>query len=608
MGLAVMIMKLTVQEQLTKHVLSMGGTSIVWANASVAGSYTVTVYDVSTAVPNCLGNIVVDVPAAVVPSFTHTPVDVTCNGANDGRIQVFEIDNGISPINYTISPAVVPFNTTTNAFENLPAGTYTITGTSTINSCTTSIVGIIIDEPGIVSVPAPTPVAFSCATGNNTDNPTISINTAGITGGSGTYVVYEFIDTATTTVLQSGASNTYTETNLGGRSITINVYDDNGCVGSTSTTIAPFNELLSASIAIDAPISCVSNSEDITITATGSLNDSSTNPVDYEFRELPSGVFQASGSFSGLSVGTHNFEIRNVNTGCVITTSHTVSDPNTFTIDVDIVSDVICFGTQTGQVSFELLDATYSGPISYEIFDTNGTPANLADDTSVITGTFGTNGPTAPELLFAGDYYVEVTQDAFPQCSNTTSFSIAGPTAAITGDVAVNDITCLGNDGEIEIIDVLGGWSGYTYYVGTTAPAGAGSYVASPLFTALPTGTYQAWVMDAQGCPEQVRSGIVLVDPTPISASLQINNDNCTNIEGEIEVVAVTGGQGSNYTYQLIRNGVNIGSPQTSPVFSNLGAGDYEVLVADQWSCTFTTGIEVLYDEMNLTTQVVKGH
>ena len=46
----------------------------------------------------------------------------------------------------------------------------------------------------------------------------------------------------------------------------------------------------------------------------------------------------------------------------------------------------------------------------------------------------------------------------------------------------------------------------------------------------------------------------VLTDPTPISADLQLNQQNCTNFEGEIEVINETGGQNSNYSYHCIWN------------------------------------------------------
>tara|TARA_R110001606_G_scaffold71904_1_gene165516 strand:+ start:98 stop:3784 length:3687 start_codon:yes stop_codon:yes gene_type:complete len=42
-------------------------------------------------------------------------------------------------------------------------------------------------------------------------------------------------------------------------------------------------------------------------------------------------------------------------------------------------------------------------------------------------------------------------------------------------------------------------------------------------------------------------------------------------------------------------------------VFSGLGAGSYEVLITDQWGCSFTTLAEMLYEQMDVSTTVVKS-
>ncbi|MGI9546168.1 MAG: T9SS type B sorting domain-containing protein, partial [Flavobacteriaceae bacterium] len=193
-----------------------------------------------------------------------------------------------------------------------------------------------------------------------------------------------------------------------------------------------------------------------------------------------------------------------------------------------------------------------------------------------------------------------------PFCTNTSLFNIAGPPAAITANTDVSPITCIGNDGIIEIIDVLGGWGGYTYYVGTVPPTGPGDYVAGPQFANLVPGTYEAWIIDVNGCEQMIQNNIVLADPAPITASLQINQENCINIQGEIEVIGVSGGQGINYTYQLIRDAAPFGAPQNTTVFSGLGVGTYEVQITDQWSCTFTTPPVSLYEEVILVSNVVK--
>ena len=580
----------------------------IWTLASTPGAYTVTVYDTSTSIPNCLGNIIVDVPAPITPSFTETHTDISCNGANDGTITLNEITNGINPLAYSIAPVAGVFNAATSTYENLPPGTYTITATGT-NSCTTIIPNIVIDEPAVISVPAPVVLEFACTAGNTPNVASITIDDLGITGGSSNYVIYEFINDQGTAapgddvVVQSGSSTIYIETDLAGGSYIINVYDDNGCIGTTNALIQPFDELISAAAAITNPITCNPGMDgEITITVTSTNSD----PTRFEYSNDGGVTYQASNVFSGLDFGVHVFTIRHIDTGCMITTTETIDDPNTFDIVVTQVQDVTCFGTQTGAVTLELTDATYVGPFDWFIYDINGTPADRTDDILTDNGTSPNNGPTPPISLFAGEYLVEITQNNDPQCSNIQYFNIAGPPAPITANTTLTPISCLGNDGIIEIINVAGGWGNYSYFVGTAPPAGPGSYVASPIFTGLAVGTYEAWVIDNNGCETLVQNNLVLIDPTPITATLQINQENCVNLQGELEVVGVSGGQGSSYQFQLIKDGVAFGGPQTSPVFSGLGAGSYEVVITDDWSCTFTTPAELLYEEMVLTATQVK--
>ena len=578
-----------------------------WTGAAAAGSYDVIVFDMGTAPPNCSQTITIDVPDAPLPSFTETHTDVTCFGANDGTITLTEVDTGVNPITYTLTPMPAGAVLNGNTFENLPADTYSVRGVGS-NSCFDDIFNIVISEPAAISVPAPSVVEYGCTTGNNTNNATITVDTASITGGSGNYVIYEFINDAGSVVVQSGSNPVYTETDINGGNYTINVYDDNGCLGTTTANIAPFDSLDNATIAIDAVATCVTG-EDITITAIGSITNSTTNPANYQFRELPSGVFQASGSFTGLSVGTHNFEVRNTVTGCIITVSHEVADPEVLDLNVVNTTDITCYGDTNGAVELNLVDGssvTYASATSYTLYyDINNTPTNLGDD--VTTTGSDTDGSFTISGLAAGTYYIEVTDTNPPgaACVYSESFNIAGPAAAIAGATVVTDITCVGNDGAIQITNVTGGWGGYSYYVGTTSPTGPGDYVASPNFTGLAVGTYEAWVIDSSGC-EQLVDTVTLADPIPITATLQVNVENCTDLQGEIQVIGTTGGQGNNYTYQLIRNGSNVGSPQTSDVFSGLGAGSYEVLIADQWSCTTTVGPVVLTDAMTANTTVVK--
>ncbi len=600
------------------------GSSIVWADASSAGSYTVTVYDTGTAVPNCMRSIIVDVPTAVIPNIAVDAFqNVSCNGADDGIITVSSTDVGIGPYSYEIIsgpgssatfPITSPATGTTAEFTGLEGSaggiTYTIRITAS-NGCFAETTQVIT-EPDVISNVNVVVDQFGCTptSGNNPENASIEVQ-PGITGGSGTYVIYEFVEeddpntvpVEAPAIVQSGSNPTYIETALEGGVYTINVYDDNGCVGSTTATIQPFDTLQSASIAIDNAATCTSG-EDITITATGLLTNSTTNPANYEFRELPSGSFQASGSFT-LAVGTHNFEVMNLTTGCVITATHTVADPEVLHLDVVSTTDITCFGNTDGAVTLDLQDATnttYTGAITYTLYqDVNNTPTNLADDVTSAGG--DADGNFTISGLAAGSYFIEVVDTNPPgsDCTYQEAFTIGGPAAGLSALVIREEITCVpGADGVLEITDVQGGWGNYLYYVSATPipdefdPA---NYIANPRFENLTADTYEIWVIDAGGCPLQLPDETLDV-PNPIVASLAVTNPNCTNIEGSIEVSAPTGGQGSNYTFQLIRNGGNVGSPQTTRTFGNLGEGSYTVEVLDQWGCSLITNAVQLYDEI----------
>jgi len=123
---------------------------------------------------------------------------------------VSTIDNGVGPYTFEIisgpgSTATFPIAATSNtntsavfeALEGSVAGiTYTIRATGA-NDCTADIIQVITQ-------------------------PTITIDALAITGGSGNYVRYEFINdqgtpaTGDDVVVQDGSATSYTETNVAG--------------------------------------------------------------------------------------------------------------------------------------------------------------------------------------------------------------------------------------------------------------------------------------------------------------------------------------------------------------------------------------------------------
>ncbi|MCG2459221.1 T9SS type B sorting domain-containing protein [Flavobacteriaceae bacterium F89] len=572
-----------------------------------AKSYTAFIYDQLATGCDASTNITLSVPPAVL--FTTTKTDVTCNGGSDGSIAV-TLDPSMVNYPYTYALYDSPVGAlpiagpqTSNTFTGLTAKDYVVRVTSS-RLCFTDE-DVTIGEPGSITVPAPTVAEFACGVGNNPNSAVITIDDSSITGGSGNYTRFEFINTTLGTTVQNGTNTQYKVTNPAGGNFTINVYDDRGCSATTTAVVAPYVALTDVTVTPTDPTCNPGTNGEVKVDVALYPGLGATNlkyditGTDVVYTDTFSGNIDTY-TFTGLDIGNYLITVTNTTTQCILQRTVRLRDPNTFKINVNVTADVVCYGSATGTAIFSITDAVYTAGFDYQVFE-QGTNAPM---TAVLN--HPSLGPTPAVNLPQGDYYVSITQDSNPLCANQKNFSISGPSAAVTANTAVTPITCVGSDGVIEITDAQGGWGGFAYYVGTAAPTGVGDYVSGPRFDALAPGTYQAWVRDANGCEELIQDNILLADPAPISATLQINQENCTNLQGEIQVLGTTGGQGSNYTYQLIKDGVPYGSPQTSDIFSGLGAGTYEVQISDQWSCAFTTPAEILYQEINITATVVK--
>ncbi|MGS2764154.1 T9SS type B sorting domain-containing protein [Sinomicrobium sp. M5D2P9] len=570
-----------------------------------AGDYTVSVYDVVTGnaiwtASECEVETTVTIQDPVTPSFTVNTTDISCNGARDGIIRMVAVDNGILPLTYTLTPmpAGVTLMPDGNGFENLPPGNYTVTATGT-NYCTTDIADVIIQQPDPVSVPAAavTVTQFGCTVGNSADEASVVIDPSLITGGSGTYITYEFIENTSGTVVQTGSSPELIWADPNGGDFTINVYDNEACSGTVSALIDPFDALIEAEVtATDA--TCVTGAiASVRVTTTTGNTNRIRWSLDNGDGDPDTNNWQPYGTtIDDLSPGSYVFMVRHIDTGCLIPVTYTVPEPESFSIDISVLNDIICPGTESGAVTFEMTDTSYPGIFEWEIF-------NAADSTS--TGRAGThdasNGLTPVVNLGGGSYYVEIRQINVPGCTRTRAFGIAEP---IGGDieaeteVIVTPITCEQATGSIYIL-ASGGWGGHKYYVAPiTAPAPAeGDFVDTRNFTGLTPNIYQVWVSDAGGCMVQL-SNVNLQEPDPINAGITANPGTDLQCIGDtnIEVSAqnVTGGSGD-YQYRLNRYAAdgttieNTTDTYNSPDFGGLGKGIYSITIEDNWDCTFTT-------------------
>ncbi len=580
--------------------------------AIAAGLHTVTVRDITT---TCTKSIPVNLGAATpITGFALSKTDVSCNGGSNGVITATMTTpaSGVNdnPVyNYSLSGTATRSAQLSNIFSGLTAGNYTVTVTSARGCVATQ--AITVDEPVIITVPAPTVSQFGCNTGSNaTDFATITVT--GVTGGSGVYN-YEFIKGGA--VVQFGASTIYTEANLLGGTYTVNVYDSKGCIGAAPATIpiVPFIALDKVTVNVDRAISCT-NPEDITV----SVSSIGGTPASLQYTVADSNattgviganynVTNTTGVFTGLNIGNYLITIENPATGCSVKSVHYVNEPNTFDLTINSVTDVSCFGGNNGAANVTLIDRVITatnpnqaGAFSYTIVDALGNP--------VTSGTSATAGPLTISALAAGTYTITATLTNSPFCTVSKNFTITQPTAALAIAETHTAITCISgnNDGSISAT-ATGGWTG-GYQFELTGPLTV-AYSAQSSFTNLTAGTYTVNVRDSKGCV--ATTNVTLVIPTPITVTASPNTTMLSCFGDKTATITVnlpSGGQGSNYRYTLNTTSLvpaTASGPQASPVFSGLGAGTYTITVTDGYSCSATSAPIVIAQPTKVSASLV---
>ncbi|MBD0776973.1 T9SS type B sorting domain-containing protein [Maribacter sp. ANRC-HE7] len=576
---------------------TMGGSTIEY-HPTVAGTYEIKVYvDATTDHEVCERTFTVEVPGIIYPDFDATPTDVSCNASNDGIITVRQTDNGITPLTYELlDPSLNPIaasdftdNSTTGTFENLAPGDYVVRATG-INSCTSDSATITIAEPTAITVtiPATDIVQFGCAAGNNQDNASITVNYTAISGGTSTYVRYEFIDPSSN-VVKDGNNNQLIVTDFTGGTYTINVYDDAGCMGTTTATINAFDELQDPDIVVDDDISCANTGETITITANGSLSDSSTAGHNYSFENVATGETNTTGTFNGLQVGMHSFKVANTVTGCTVIITHTVEEIASFDIDIIEDSPVICAGDNS-QNHIEITGG-YTGNFDWSAYDANGTLSDSSDDSFVVNGS-GNTALSGNIDLPKGTYRVVVVQTDFPYCTEETMVTVGGADTPLNAIISeIGNASCSNDQGRLSV-EPTGGIAPYTISIPSLGFTQSDVY--SYVFTDLSDGTYTIEITDAAGCTNSTLSGTVqTVDPLVADIDPATQTLDCIgDADGSINTTLTSGGVGTVlYSLNTIENGVIVttSTTQTSATFNGLNAGNYSINITDDAGCTSIT-------------------
>ena len=564
------------------------------------GSYTITVTDNLT---GCFKNAPIVLPAPTPVTFTATPRDVTCFGSTDGTITVTlpaSQNNPIYTYAITAGPSTVTASTN-NVFTGLAAGTYTVVVTSG-QGCSFTDNNVVVGDPDPIVVPLPSVVQFGCTSGTNSPNlATITVN--GVTGGSNVYPRYQFVLGGTT--VQNGASNVLSIAAGIGGTYTINVFDDKGCVGTTTQVINPFISIINPTVVVDKLVDC-NTGEDITVSVTttgGAAPLYSYNATKVPVAVLPTyNVTNNNGDFNGLPVGDYLITVTNTVTGCSVTTFHYVNTPITFNLVASNLVTTTCFGGSDGSVQLTVVDTNLNptndaGPFTWTILNSSG---GLVQTSGAIPT--ANAGPITISGLSSGIYTANIDLFYSPFCPVTKNFTIVQPALPLTVTAVKTVITCIpGADGKI-IASATGGWGTNYQFQLQIGAAIVGSYSyatngSNTLFTGLIAGNYTVYVRDEKGCVDTF--DVNLVNLPSISATFTVNTPllNCfSSKNGSISISYPTGGQGSNYTVTYSGTIPSTSTSIITPIplsgltISNLQADTYIIEISDGYGCTLNSG------------------
>jgi gliding motility-associated-like protein len=509
-------------------------------------------------------------------------IDQTANcNPNSGLVSAIA-QNGTPPYEYQITTvATAPLPTDTGwsmaSTFNVDAGTYYVH---------------VLDAFGCIESSPATVVDLD-------DSPEISAtvsNPCEVTDGN--YNIDITLDTPSTAPysfsIDGGAFQTqtapFTISNLFAGTHSIEIQDANGCGNLFSIDI---DEPINITPEVTALPSC--NNDDGEITVTGSGGSGS---YTYSIAPNPASISLAGNVFSGVPSGIYTVTITDTVLLCTSETTISVAEAILPTFALTS-SAVTCLSDNTG--SFDINITNYTGSYTYEVFDNLG-----ASVTGVINANTSTN-PLTVTGMEAGTFSVEITQTDVPFCSNTATVIISSPTEALTLALSeTSNVTCNNNLGTITAV-ATGGWDGYEYELTGDATA---PYSTNNTFTDLSAGTYTVNVRDSEGCIAS--ETITLNEPTPITATFTPSTTvlSCFGDQNaNITVTTVSGGQGANYTYTLntVLPVVSTSGPQTSNVFSNLGAGTYTITITDGFDCEMTSLDIVIADPSPVDVNLVRA-
>jgi len=482
---------------------SNGASSSATLNNISSGSYQITITDAK----NCSITSSIAVSNTNGPSANISTLDpVRCKGGNDGHATV-SVTNGVPPFTYQWSSS----GSSGAGASNLSAGNYSVTIRDS-NNCVTALAFTVSEPPALIAYGTTSPA--SCF-GKNNGEANLNVN-----GGTAPY-----------TFLWSNGQISQNMSQLLSGTYSATITDQNGCITTSTLTIAQPNALILRTIS--TPVSCYGGQD-----GEGIAQCSGGTPG--YFYNWSNG--STSNYSNGLSAGNYSVVVTDAN-GCTETNLTSISEPPTLA-STAMQQDVSCYGGTNGSAVISVSGGTV--PYSYNWLGSGAVDSAAAN-------------------LSSGNYVVEIRD--VHGCSTRHTIQINQPSDLQT-TVNGMDVNCFGgSDGSANVI-CTGGTSPYSY---SWNDGNSGSSISN-----VSTGLYTVSVSDQHGCMES--NSVFIREPYPLR--LQVSPDPTICIGQSAQLSAQGAGGIGPYSYHWL-NGVNSQTQNINPSQS----GYYSVWVSDTKGC-----------------------
>ena len=518
-----------------------------------AGTYKVRAND-STLPINNQFYINVIVPSGLTVDITSI-VNTTC-GNNNGSLTVSATSDSsnITYYLYGYSGFVASQITNNNLaiFNNLSAGTYSVTAIS--NGCTATTDTCIVYSSN--------PLNFGFYIVNDTEcaSPTGKVYVTGVTGNSPFTYLW---DNSTT-----GTSITGLTTGTYGCTVT----SGDGCVLSKTAFVDYVPSIGLGSWTAVTP-TCFEANGSLTLTITGG-----TGPYFYSGSNGDVQVTYAqSYTFSGLPAGAYSVEVTDAAL-CKAFFATSINTPNTFQlISIETVNSTC--SSIDGEILISVLDG--SPPYTYTLIKPNSN--TLSVTTNSTTQTFTD--------LESGEYTLFISDGG--NCVYSTVLTIIAENK-FTVTPAYTGSTCNNADGQLRLTLTTGGTAPYVYTLDNGDSIT--SSFTSMTFNSLVSGTYNYSVTDYLGC-QQI--GTIAL-PISSNVNFSLYPTSCGTGSGGTITALITSGEPP-FTFNWSSN--VSGNPQNIFV-SGLTGGTYSLTVTDSNDCIQKRNVLVSCFPIKTTYQV----